>query len=201
MGEFFKAELKDRFLEYALKRRDYFEVQVLYDEFLRPNYSLDFVQKLIKEIQEYDNGLLDIMAGNGVAMFMLASTSKTQHFLDEGGFMDMHVVEEEKWDTFLTQLSRDEKSSKGEKLLGKEKSPVLKKEKTLLIVLISAVVVSFLFTLFSLVNNAFLKPDYVPVDEFERKMEALRSHYQEENQQLEQALEKAQKTIDSLAGK
>ncbi|WP_431122794.1 hypothetical protein [Flagellimonas flava] len=201
MGEFFKAELKDRFLEYALKRRDYFEVRVLYDEFLRPNYSQDFVHKLIKEIQEYDNGLLDIMAGNGVAMFMLASTSKTQNFLDEGGFMDMHVVEEEKWDTFLTQLSRDKKSSNGEKLLGKEKSPVLKKEKTLLILLISAVVVSFLFTLFSLVNNAFLKPDYVPVDEFERKMEALRSHYQEENQQLEQALEKAQKTIDSLASK
>ena len=104
MGEFFKAELKDRFLEYALERRDYFEVRVLYDEFLRPNYSMDFVYKLIKEIQEYDSELLDIMAGNGVAMFMLASTSKTQNFLNEGGFMDMHVVEEEKWDTFLTNF-------------------------------------------------------------------------------------------------
>jgi len=65
MSEFFKAELKDRFLEYALDRNDYFEVQTLYDEFLRPNYSLDYVQKLVKEIQEYDESLLDVMGGNG----------------------------------------------------------------------------------------------------------------------------------------
>ena len=86
MGEFFKAELKDRFLKYALQRRDYFEIKTLYDEFLSPNYNLDFVGKLIREIQEYDSSLLDIMGGNGVEIFMMASTSKTQQFLDTGGF-------------------------------------------------------------------------------------------------------------------
>ena len=84
MSEFFKAELKDRFLEYALDRNDYFEVQTLYDEFLRPNYSLDYVQKLVKEIQEYDESLLDVMGGNGSDIFMLASTATTQDFLEEG---------------------------------------------------------------------------------------------------------------------
>ncbi|MCL6265155.1 hypothetical protein [Flagellimonas myxillae] len=200
MGEFFKAELKDRFLEYALERRDYFEVRVLYDEFLRPNYSLAFVEKLIREIEEYDSGLLDVMAGNGVEWFMLASTPKTQDFLHEGGFMEMHVMEEEKWDTFLDQLSGHRKLTKDEKQLLKENSPELKREKKLLISLISAVVISFLFTLYSLIKGAFLEPEYVPADEFERKMEALRSQYSEENQRLEAALEQAKTTIDSLSG-
>ena len=120
MSEFFKAELKDRFLEYALERRDYFEIQTLYDEFLRPNYDLQFVKRLVREIQQYDSGLLDIMSGNGQEMFMLASTSVTQDFLHEGGFMEMYVKEEEKWDTFLDQLSNDRKLSKDEKQLLKK---------------------------------------------------------------------------------
>lgn len=198
MGEFFKAELKDRFLEYALDRQDYFEAQVLYDEYLRPNYSLEFVTKLIKEIMEHDANLLDVMAGNGVDIFMLASTRNTQDFLDDGGFMDMHVKEEEKWDTFLDQMSNNKKLSKDERALLKKNSPILKKERTILLILISAVVVSFLFTLFSLLNGLFWEPEYVPADEFERKLEALKSQYTEENQKLEQELDKARLTIDSL---
>ena len=69
MSEFFKAELKDRFLEYALERSDYFEIQTLFDEFLRPNYSLQYVEKLVREIQGYDANLLDIMSGNGMEIF------------------------------------------------------------------------------------------------------------------------------------
>ena len=200
MGEFFKAELKDRFLEYALERSDYFEIQTLYDEFLRPNYSLQFVEKLIREIQDYDPHLLDIMGGNGMEIFMLASTSTTQDFLHEGGFMDMYVKEEEKWDAFLDELSSNRKLSKDEKQLLKKSSPVLKRERTLLIVLISAVAISFLFTLFSILKEALLEPEYVPADDFERKMEQLRLQYLEENERLGKELEHARFTLDSLKG-
>ncbi|MEZ4809340.1 MAG: hypothetical protein R2819_03180 [Allomuricauda sp.] len=198
MGEFFKAELKDRFLEYALERRDYFEVQTLYDEFLRPNYSLQFVEKLIREIQDYDPGLLDIMGGNGMEIFMLASTPTTQDFLDEGGFMDMYVKEEEKWDAFLDELSSNRKLSKDEKQLLKKSSPGLKRERTLLIVLISAVAISFLFTLFSILKETLLEPEYVPADDFERKMEQLRLEYLQENERLEKELKQAHSILDSL---
>lgn len=198
MGEFFKAELKDRFLEYALERSDYFEIQTLYDEFLRPNYSLQFVEGLVREIQEYDANLLDIMSGNGLEIFMLASTPSTQDFLDEGGFMDMYVREEEKWDVFLDQLSSNRKLSKDEKQLLKKNSPGLKKEKTLLFGLIAAVAISFLFTLFSILKESLFEPQYVPADDFEREMEKLRSQYLQENQQLQLELKEAQRNLDSL---
>ena len=198
MGEFFKSELKDRFLQYALERRDYFEVKVLYDEFLRPNYSLDFAKKLIREIRDYNPNLLDIMSGNGSEIFMLASTPKTQGFLTEGGFLDMHVKEEEKWDTFLNQVSGNKKLSKNEKRLLKKKSPSIKREKNLLVVLICAVVISFVFTLYSILNATFFAPQYVPKDEFERKLEQIQSQYNLENEKLTKELEKARATIDSL---
>ncbi|MDC6362614.1 MULTISPECIES: hypothetical protein [Flavobacteriaceae] len=198
MGEFFKAELKDRFLEYALERSDYFEIQTLYDEFLRPNYNLQFVERLVREIQEYDANLLDIMSGNGLEIFMLASTPSTQDFLDEGGFMDMYVREEEKWDVFLDQLSSNRKLSKDEKQLLKKNSPGLKKEKTLLFGLISAVAISFLFTLFSILKESLFEPQYVPADDFEREMERIRSQYFQENERLKVELKEAQSSLDSL---
>ena len=59
MSEFFKAELKDKFLRYASEREDYFETRLLYDEYLRPNYSLAYVERLIKEIIDFvRHGLL-----------------------------------------------------------------------------------------------------------------------------------------------
>ncbi|UII78697.1 hypothetical protein [Flagellimonas sp. CMM7] len=199
MGEFFKAELKDRFLEYALKRRDYFEIQALYDEFLRPGYNLDFVVKLIKEIQDYDSNLLDIMSGNGAEIFMLASTPSTHHFINDGGFKDMHIREEEKWDVFLDQLSGNRKLSKDEKKLLKKNSPSLKREKTLLIAMVSAIVISFLFTLFSILKSMLFEPEYVPADEFEEKLDQVRLEYLQKNERLEKELEKANSVIDSLS--
>nr|WP_298791095.1 hypothetical protein [uncultured Allomuricauda sp.] len=199
MGEFFKAELKDRFLKYALQRRDYFEIKTLYDEFLSPNYNLDFVGKLIREIQEYDSSLLDIMGGNGVEIFMMASTSKTQQFLDSGGFKDMHVKEEEKWDALLNQLASNKQAQEDTQLL-KSTSPKNKREKTLLIILILAIGISFVFTLFSLIYDTLLKPEYVPADEFERKLEQVRSQYIQENERLTQELKQTQAIIDSLRG-
>ncbi len=198
MGEFFKAELKDRFLEYALGRRDYFEIQVLYDEFLSPGYNLEFVEKLVKEIQDYDSNLLDIMSGNGAEIFMLASTPNTHLFINDGGFKDMHIKEEEKWDVFLNQVSNNRKLSKDERKLLKKNSPVLKREKKILILLISAIVISFLFTLFSILKGTLLEPEYVPVDEFERKMEQFQEQYIQENERLIQELREAQMVIDSL---
>ncbi|MEC8832449.1 MAG: hypothetical protein VX772_08820 [Bacteroidota bacterium] len=202
MSEFFKAELKDRFLEYALERTDYFQIQTLYDEFLRPNYSLEYVQKLIMEIQEYDPNLLDVMGGNGMDIFMLASTPSTEDFLEDGGFMNLYVKEEEKWDVFLSQLSTGPKLTKEEKkLLKKTTTPTLKKEKTLLIGLIAAVAISFLFTLISIFKETLLEPDYVPADEFERRIEQLREQYILENEKLQRELINTKQTLDSLENK
>ncbi|TAI49497.1 hypothetical protein [Flagellimonas allohymeniacidonis] len=198
MGEFFKAELKDRFLEYALERRDYFEIQTLYDEFLRPNYNLDFVERIIREIRDYDRQLLDVMSGNGMEMFMLASTPSTQDFLDGGGFLDMHVKEEEKWDKFIGQLPESRKLTRDEKEYLEKNSPALKKERTLLILLISAIGISFLFTVYGIVKDTFLEPQYVPMDDFERSLEKVRLQYQEENLRLNKELEQAKIIIDSL---
>ncbi|HBU77757.1 MAG TPA: hypothetical protein DEF18_06610 [Muricauda sp.] len=198
MSEFFKAELKDRFLEYALERSDYFQIYTLYDEFLRPNYSLEYVQQLVREILAYDSTLLDVMGGNGLDMFMLASTSSTEDFLEEGGFMNLYVKEEEKWDTFLGQLSGMPKLTKEEKKQIKKATPDLKREKLMLMGLILAVAVSFLFTLISIFNETLLKPEYVPADEFERRMEQLREQYILENQKLQVDLREAQHVLDSL---
>jgi len=198
MSEFFKAELKDRFLEYALGRNDYFQVQTLYDEFLRPNYSLEYVQKLVKEIKSYDSDLLDVMGGNGMDIFMVASTSRTEDFLDEGGFMNLYVKEEEKWDAFLGQLSNAPKFSKEEKKLLKKSTPTLKREKLFLIGLISAVAISFIFTIISIFKETLLEPEYVPADEFNRKMNQLREQYILENERLQLELKEAQRILDSL---
>ncbi|NDV16253.1 hypothetical protein GO009_09465 [Muricauda sp. TY007] len=198
MSEFFKAELKDRFLEYALERNDYFQVQTLYDEFLRPNYSLEYAQKLVQEIQTYDPDLLDIMSGNGMDIFMLASTPNTEDFLDEGGFMNLYVKEEEKWDTFLGQLSGTPKLTKEERKLLKKNTPDLKREKVMLVGLIVAVTISFLFTLISIFKETFLEPEYVPADEFERKINQLQEQYILENEKMQRELENAQRVLDSL---
>ncbi|AWX43527.1 hypothetical protein HME9304_00516 [Flagellimonas maritima] len=198
MGEFFKAELKDRFLKYALNRSDYFEIQVLYEEFLHPNYSLNFVVKLVRDIREYDSGILDVMSGNGAEVFMLASTPKTQDFLNGGGFTDMYIKEEEKWDVFVNQLSDKRESSKDSTLLLHENSLNLKREKTLLIIIISAVVVSFLFTIFGILKEVFLEPRYIPIDEFDRKIELLKSEYIRGIDSLKFDLKKTELKLDSL---
>lgn len=171
MSEFFKAELKDRFLEYALERSDYFEIQSLYDEYLRPNYSLQFVEKLIKEIRGYDDSLLDIMSGNGAEIFMMASTPSTQDFLNEGGFMGMFVKEEEKWDTFVEQLSSTRKLANGKKTnQGRTGRTSRGREKTMLFTLIFAVVISFLFTLFSILKGIFFDSNAVSKSDLEEKL-------------------------------
>ena len=201
MSEFFKAELKDRFLEYALERSDYFQIQTLYDEFLRPNYSLEYAQKLVREIQTYDSDLLDVMSGNGRDIFMMASTPSTQDFLDEGGFMNLYVKEEEKWDVFLGQLSGTPKLTKEEKKQLKRNTPDTKREKVMLIGLIVAVAISFLFTLISIFKETLLEPEYVPADEFERRMDQLREQYILENNKLQLELKEAQQVLDSLERK
>ncbi len=197
MSEFFKAELKDKFLGYASERDDYFEIQLLYDEFLRPNYSLQYVEKLIIEIIEHDPELLDVMSGNGVKIFMLSSTALTEDFLEEGGFTNLYVKEEEKWDTFLDQLSdRRKLSTKEKENLGITKNKVFKKERTLLKVLISAVAISFLFTLFSIVKSLFFKSDYITNEELTKAL----SEFQFQNNTQDDLFRESQSVIvnDSL---
>jgi len=189
MSEFFKAELKDRFLYYALERDDYFETQLLYDEFLRPNYSLHFVQKLIGEIMDYDADLLDIMSGNGVKFFMLSSTAKTNGFLEEGGFTHLYIQEEEKWDTFLEQLSNNRRLTSKEKAqLGRREKKSYNRERYLLFGLIAAVAISFLFTLFSVLNPLFFKSEEDRLIEIENKIKIL----EKENNSLKEKLDSIQ---------
>lgn len=174
MSEFFKAELKDKFLQYALERDDYFEVQLLYDEFLRPNYSLGYVEKLIQEIIDHNADLLDIMSGNGSKIFMLSVTPGTEDFLEEGGFKDRYIQEEEKWDVFLDQMANSRKQSSQEKLnLGKTGKKMYQKEKVLLMALISAVTLSFLYTLFSLLRPLFVKTQESRLSEMEDRIKVL----------------------------
>ncbi len=193
MSEFFKAELKDKFLQYAAERDDYFETRLLYDEFLRPNYSLEYVEKLIKEIIDHDSDLLDIMSGNGIKIFMLSSTAYTTEFLEEGGFTNLYVQEEEKWDTFLEQLGSTRKLSPKEKEnLGKTEKATYKRERILLFCLIGAVAVSFVFTLFSMLKPLFITEEYIGVREFETRIQKLESN----NTDLKEQLDTIQKQLN-----
>lgn len=64
--------------------------------------------------------------------------------------------------------------------------------------LIGAVAISFLFTLISIFNETLLKPEYVPADEFQRKMNQLQEQYILENERLKLELREAQRVLDSL---
>ena len=186
MSEYFKAELKDKFLQYALERDDYFEVQLLYDEFLRPNYSLEYVQKSIREIMDHNPDLLDIMSGNGVKIFMLSSTAYTFDFLQEGGFKDLYIQEEEKWDTFLEQLSNTRILSPQEKAnLGKTEKKSYKRERLLLFALLAAVTVSFLFTMYNLLKPLFVNTEAYRLKDIELKIKALEAENQELREQVD----------------
>ena len=199
MSEFFKAELKDKFLRYASEREDYFETRLLYDEYLRPNYSLAYVEKLIKEIIDHEPELLDIMSGNGIKIFMLSATALTEDFLEEGGFTQLYVREEEKWDAFLEQLSDSKKLSREEKVhLGRTNKAPQKKERILLKLLIGAVAVSFLFTVFSMVKGIFFKEEYVTNDQLTKALEKIQSKEAKE-EDLFSTVE-AQAAQDTLLG-
>src|SRR5690606_4207703 len=175
-----------------------FQVGILYDEFLRPNYDMEFIYGLLREILEFDSGLLEIEPGHGEEIFTMAPTAKTEEFLEGGGFMGLYVQEEEKWDLFLGQLSTAKVPGNP---VGKEFRPIaLKREKSMLMVLISAIALSFLFTLVSIFKQTFLEPEYVPADEFERKLELLQQQYLHENERLQFKLERAQYLLDSLGG-
>jgi len=181
MSEFFKAELKDKFLQYASDRDDYFEIQLLYDEFLRPNYSIEFVVNVIREIIEHRPDLLDIMSGNGMKIFMLSSTAYTREFLEEGGFKDLYVEEEEKWDVFLEQLGNTHRLSQQEKYdLGKKDRDSYKRERILLYSLILAIAISFLFTMYNLIRPLFVEEESKKVEDLEKRVEMLEN----ENQRL-----------------
>lgn len=186
MSAFFKAELKDKFLQYASEREDYFEVQLLYDEFLRPNYSLEYVEKLIREIVDHNPELLDIMSGNGVKIFMLSATPVTYDFLEEGGFKELFVQEEEKWDMLIEQMSNSRKLSAQEKAnLGSTEKKAYKRERSLLYFLISAVTLSFIFTLYSLLRPFFVKTNEKRIESIEQRLQQL----EKENALLKEELD------------
>jgi hypothetical protein len=190
MSQFFKAELKDKFLQYTSERDDYFEMQLLYDEFLRPNYSLEFAEKLVREIIDYNPELLDIMSGNGSQIFMLSATAITEEFVEEGGFKDIYIAEEEKWDVFLEQLSNTRRLTTEEKVnLGKTEKNTYKRERSLLYFLITAVTVSFLFTLFSLFKNVFAPTRQISLNELDERLEEIQLKNAQEQESLKKEIE------------
>jgi len=189
MSEFFKAELKDKFLAYALERDDYFQIEMLYDKFLKPKYSKEYVQKLIFEIVDHDPNLLDIMSGNGMKIFMVSATAYTQKFLEEEGFKKNHITEEEKWDSFLNQLSNSRKAKKKNKMGATTEKGGRQKEYVLVAFLIVAIVVSFVFTLTSLVDIFFFKNSTVKQRELQTELETLRSEMQHSNDSLVKRIE------------
>ena len=190
MSQFFKAELKDKFLQYTSERDDYFEMQLLYDEFLRPNYSLEFAEKLVREIIDYNPELLDIMSGNGSQIFMLSATAITEEFVEEGGFKDIYIAEEEKWDVFLEQLSNTRRLTTEEKVnLGKTEKNTYKRERSLLYFLIAAVTVSFLFTLFSLFKNVFAPTRQISLNELDERLEEIQLKNAQEQESLKKEIE------------
>lgn len=198
MSEFFKAELKDKFLQYASDRDDYFEVQLLYDEFLRPNYSLNFIERLLREILEYDPNLIDVMSGNGSKIFMISSTALTEEFIETGGFKQLFLQEEEKWDTFLDQLANTRKLSIEEKQnLGKTEKATYKRERTLLYGLIGAVALSFIFTLFSLFNALFNNNKYVSQQEFEERIQKLENELKPTDSETDSLFQKSIGVLNS----
>ncbi|OQD42090.1 hypothetical protein [Croceivirga radicis] len=181
MSNFFKAELKDKFLQYAADREDYFQVQLLYDEFLRPHYSLEYVIRLIREIMDYDHDLLDIMSGNGSKIFMLSATALTADFLEEGGFTQLFIQEEEKWDVFIDQLSNNRKLSATEKQdLALKQKKKFRKEKAYLFSLLAAVAISFVFTVYSMLGTLVGKKKYLTEADVNKKIEQVNS----QNKQL-----------------
>lgn len=185
MTEFFKSELKDKFLEYACSRDDYFETQLLYDEFLRPNYDRKFAEKLIEEILEYDSQLLDTISGNGVKIFMLSSTAYTDEFLESGGFKNLFIQEEEKWDTFLQHLGGGRSSKK--KPIKKSTKSSLKRERQWIILLLCMLGFSFLVSLAAVVWTLFSEPK-VTEKELEERLKRMEIRHAEEVQSLQREL-------------
>ena len=190
MSQFFKAELKDKFLQYASEQDDYFEMQLLYDEFLRPNYSLEYTIDLVREIIDYNPDLLDIMSGKNAMIFMLSATDITEDFVEEeGGFKDIYIEEEEKWDIFIEQLSNTRKLSTKEKVnLGKTKKPQYKRERNLLYTLITAVVISFVFTIYSITKGTFFTSNEISRVEVEERLEEIRKENLKRQKYLEEEL-------------
>ena len=198
MSEFFKAELKDKFLEYASETDDYFEIQLLYDEFLRPNYSLEFTEKIIREIIDFNPKLIDIMSGNEAMIFMISATASTKEFVEEGGFKDIYIAEEEKWDIFLEQLANSKKLSANEKesLIHTQKVSRTK-ERKLLYFLITAVSVSFLFTLFSIVKDVFIDTKGVSKKELEIQLNEIQKINIEQQKKLEAEIQLLKEQLDA----
>ena len=187
MTEFFKAELKDKFLRYACSRDDYFESRLLYDEFLRPHYDQKTVEKLVQEILEHDHNLLDTISGNGVKIFMISSTPYTEEFLEHSGFKDLYVQEEEKWDSFLHYLGADRPLSGTNSSRKTSKERSLKKEKRLIIGILGVLAFCFITSL-AVVLGTLFGPRYVLKSEYDERLRRMEVLHREELESLQREL-------------
>lgn len=201
MTEFFKAELKDKFLEYATTRDDYFETKALYDEFLRPHYDRQYVEKLVQEILDYDANLLDTISGNGVKIFMLSSTAFTKAFLEETGFKRLYIQEEEKWDSFLQHLGTRKRAKKKQPEQNVVQRSSGQNEKRWILVFLIALAFSFVTSL-TLGLLTLFSPETLSKQDFEERMTSEEVRHQQEIESLRReirALRQVMQERDSIA--
>jgi len=138
------------------------------------------------------------MSGNGSKIFMISSTALTEEFIETGGFKQLFLQEEEKWDTFLDQLANTRKLSIEEKQnLGKTEKATYKRERTLLYGLIGAVALSFIFTLFSLFNALFNNNKYVSQQEFEERIQKLENELKPTDSEADSLFQKSIGVLNS----
>lgn len=213
MTEFYKAELKDRFMKYTMDRDDYVQPEELYQEFLSPNYQPEYAIQILDEILEFDSELFDVISGNGSRIFMLSATPQTFEFIENGGFKNLYIQEEEKWEVFLRHLSidlhtgrgRDTRAERG-KQLGIERNN--RRDRKVFVGLLGVISFSFLYSLVGTIGS-LTTPQTISQKEFELRLEELQRQHRIEMQVLREQIEGKKYTqvppsapipVDSLSG-
>ncbi len=192
MTEFYKSELKDRILRYTMDRDDYIQPEEIYMEFLNPNYKPEFVLEILDEILEFDRELFDVISGNGARIFMLSATPRTSEFIEGGGFKELFLQEEEKWETFLKHLSidaRPRRSGKGpesgEAHLSRGNG---RRDRKVFMVLLGVIGFSFLYSLVGTIGSLTTSPG-ISQREFDTRLEELRRQHRLEMEHLREQID------------
>jgi len=193
MTEFYKSELKDRFLRYTMERDDYVQPEELYTEFLSPNYQPGYVLELLDEIIEYDPELFDVISANGARIFMLSATPQTFDFIEKGGFKSLFVQEEEKWESFLKHLSIDLHRSDSSRGSGDDSSSIgfrgnERRDKKIFMSLLAVIAFSFLYSLIGTIGS-LTAPQGISQREFEHRLDELQKQHRLEMQTLREQIQ------------
>ncbi len=192
MTEFYKSELKDRILRYTMDRDDYIQPEEIYSEFLKPNYKPEFVMEILDEILDFDRELFDVISGNGSRIFMLSATPRTTEFLEAGGFKELFLQEEEKWETFLKHLSIDARPRRSTKdpTLGEARVTVVngRRDRKVFMTLLGIIGFSFLYSLVGTIGSLTTSPG-ISQREFDARLEELQRQHHLEMENLKEQID------------